>query len=184
MHTEQNAPHTHKKLCPCPCSPLTPTPSTPKPHTTTLEIIQSYFIQITHSPAPLGAQIKKQKYTCRFYTKLQNSPKITPPPTPHFQHLQVPIWAPNQKSTPSILFALSNPFLNGMTQLGSFKNRKVITFQAKNQGAGQGLPLRYWVKELLTQKLLGTNLATPESFIQINPTVKKLFNNLISTKSQ
>ena len=32
MHTEQNAPHNHSKLCPCP--PLTPT---------TLEIIQAYF---------------------------------------------------------------------------------------------------------------------------------------------
>ena len=47
MHTEQNAPHNHSKLCPCP--PLTPT---------TLEIIQAYFKQI--NPVP-GAQIKKQK---------------------------------------------------------------------------------------------------------------------------
>ena len=31
-----------------------------------------------------------------------------------------------------------------------------------------------------TQKLPGTNLATPESFIPIDPTIEKLMNNLIS----
>ena len=33
-----------------------------------------------------------------------------------------------------------------------------------------------------TQKLPGTNLATPESFIPIDPTNEKLINNLISTE--
>ena len=158
-------------------------PQTPHHHPWNYSVL--FYTNYPQPRTPGGSNQKTKIHMSVLYKIAKFSKNYPPPPpTPHFQHLQVPIWAPNQKSTPSILFALSNPFLNGMTQLGSFKNRKVITFQAKNQGAGQGLPLRYWVKELLTQKLLGTNLATPESFIQINPTVKKLFNNLISTKSQ
>ena len=61
------------------------------------------------------------------------------------------------------------------------KNLKVITFQAKGLDAGQGLPRKDWAGVLPTQKLLGTNLATPESFIPIDPTVEKLTTNLIIT---
>ena len=46
MHTEQNATHNHSKLCLCPAQPPPSNPP-PKPHTTTLEIIQAYFMQIT-----------------------------------------------------------------------------------------------------------------------------------------
>ena len=99
----------------------TPTPSSAQPHTTTLEIIQAYFIQINPPP---GAQIKKQIYTCilkfhfrwgLFYTKLQNSPKI-PPSNPILSIPQLRIWTPSQKSTHTLLFASSNPFQNGLTQ--------------------------------------------------------------------
>ena len=104
------------------------------------------------------------------------------PLQPPFQHPQLHIWPPNQKSTCSILFALSNSFQNGMTQPDSIKNWKVITFQAKGLGAGQGLPHRDWAGIIPTQKLLGTNQATPESLIPIDPTIEKLTNNLISTE--
>ena len=91
MHTEQNAPHNHSKLCPCP--PLTPT---------TLEIIQAYFKQIN---PPLGHKSKNKKYThlLKFNFKwglfyknckiLQKNYPLQPP----FQYLQLCIWAPNKK---------------------------------------------------------------------------------------
>ena len=81
----------------------------------------------------------------------------------------------------TLLFALSNPFQNGMTRPGSFKNHKVITFQAKGLGAGQGLPNRDWAGVLPTQKLLGTNLATLESFIPIDLTIQKLTNIFLNS---
>ena len=161
-------------------SPTTTTNSvpapTPKP---TLEIIQAYFLQII----PPGDS-KQKKYTRLlkfnfrwglFKTKLQNSPKNLPP---SFQHLQLRIWAQNQKSTCSILFTSSNSFQNGMTWPRSIKNRKVITFQVKGLGAGQGLPHGDWAGVIPTQKLPGTNLANPENFISIDPTVQKLINIL------
>ena len=102
--------------------------------------------------------------------------KNYPPPSP----LSTPATL-HQKSTCSIRFASSNPFQNVMTQPSSIKNCKVITFQAKNHGAGQGLPRRHWARVLPTQKLLGTNQANPESFIPIDPTIEKLISNLIIT---
>ena len=69
-----------------------------------------------------------------------------------------------------------------MTWPGSTKDHRAAPPQAK-QGAGQVLPGGDWAGVLPTQKLLGTNLATPESFIPIDPTVSKLPNNLIITES-
>ena len=69
-----------------------------------------------------------------------------------------------------------------MTWPSSIKDCKVITFQAKGLDAGQGLPCRDWARVLPTQQLPGTNLATPESFIPIDPTVEKLITNLIITE--
>ena len=57
MHTKQNAPHKHSKLYPHTPHPH-PSPSSPHhlyPTNTTLEIIQAYFIQITH---PWGSNQK------------------------------------------------------------------------------------------------------------------------------
>ena len=105
------------------------------------------------------------------------------PSTPPFQHLQLSIWALNQNSAPPILFASSNPFQNGMTRPSSIKNHGGDRFLAKGLGAGQGLPRRDWAGVLPTQKLPGTNLATPESFIPIDPTVEKLINNLFIKES-
>ena len=51
------------------------------------------------------------------------------------------------------------------------------------QDAGQGQPCRDWAGVLLTQKLLDTNLATPESFIPIDPTVQKLIDIFQNTES-
>ena len=66
-----------------------------------------------------------------------------------------------------------------MTHPSSIKNKGGDRFLAKGLGAGQGLLHRDWAGVLPTQKLPGANLATPESFIPIDPTVKKLINNLI-----
>ena len=115
-----------------------------------------------------------------FYTKF--SKKLLPP-TPFVTHPQLCIWAPNQKSTLSILFASSNPFQNGMTPYNSIKNHGAARFQAKGLGAGQSLHRRDWAGVLLTQKLLDTNLATPESFIPIDPTVQKLIDIFQNTES-
>ena len=93
----QNAPHKHSKLCPCHCPLLLPPPShpplPPKPHTTTLEIIQAYIIQIIPRPTP-RAQIKK--YTCLLkfnfvwgllYTKFCQ--KNYSPPNPPFNTREI-----------------------------------------------------------------------------------------------
>ena len=87
-----------------------------------------------------------------------------------------PIWAQIQKFMCTFLFASPNPFQNGLTRPSSIKNHKVITFQAKDLYAVQGLPHRDQAGVLPTQKLPDTNLATPESFIPIDLTVQKLTN--------
>ena len=117
-----------------------------------------------------------------FYIKLQNSTKNYPS-NPPFQHQQLCICALTQKFTPTFFFASSNTFQNGMTLPSTIKNHGAARFQAKGLGADQGLPHRDWAGVLPTQKLPGTNLATPESFIPIDLTIKKLTNNLIITES-
>ena len=76
-----------------------------------------------------------------------------------------------------------NLFQNGITQPGSSKNQGADKFQAKHLGAGQGLPHRDWAGVLPTQKLPGTNQATPEYFINIDQTIQKSINILISMES-
>ena len=51
-----------------------------------------------------------------------------------------------------------------------------IDFWQKGLGAGQGLPCWDWAGVQPTQKLLGTNVVTPESFIPIIKTLQKLTN--------
>ena len=86
----------------------------------------------------------------------------TTPSNPLFQHPQLRIWAPNQKTTFSILFVLSNPIQNCITQPGSIKNRKVITFQAKGLDAGLGLHCRNWAQVLPTHpKVTGHQPSNP-----------------------
>jgi len=70
-----------------------------------------------------------------------------------------------------------------MTPYNSIKNHGAARFQAKGLGAGQSLHRRDWAGVLLTQKLLDTNLATPESFIPIDPTVQKLIDIFQNTES-
>ena len=57
-----------------------------------------------------------------------------------------------------------------MTCPRCIKNHGGDRFLAKGLGAGQGLPSRDWADVLPTQKLTGTNQATPESFIPIDLT--------------
>ena len=157
------------------------TKSTPQPQQTLslppppLKLFR--HLEITPAPPPWGSNqetkmhmsLKIQFQVVLFYTKLQNFPKKIYPP---FQHLQLLIWAPNKKSMHTLLFAFSNHFQNCMTWACRIKNWKVITFQAK--GLTWSLPVwgHLWV--LPTQKLPGTNLATPECFIPFDPTDEML----------
>ena len=70
-----------------------------------------------------------------------------------------------------------------MTHPSSIKNHGGGRFLAKGLCAGQGLLCGDWSGVLPAQKLQGPNLATPESFIPIDPTVEKLINNLIIKES-
>ena len=120
------------------------------------------------------------KFNIRSGLPLNKVLQKIPPPFKHYTTLHL---SPNSKIHVHTRFALSNPYQNGMTWPGSIKNRKVISFQAKGLDAGQGLPRRDWAGVLPTQKLLGTNLATPESFIPIDHTVHKLTNTFRNTES-
>ena len=116
-----------------------------------------------------------------FYTKFSKNCSPLPLSSPTHNSASGP--QIKNQSTLSILFASSNPFQNGMTQYNSIKNHGAARFQAKGLGAGQSLPRRDWAGVLPTQKLLDTNLATPESFIPIDPTVQKLIDIFQNTES-
>ena len=60
-----------------------------------------------------------------------------------------------------------------MTQPGNNKDHGEAPPQSKGLGAGQVLPGGDWAGVLPTQKLLDTNLATPESFTPIGPPIQK-----------
>ena len=73
------------------------------------------------------------------------------------------------------MFGLSNPFQNGMTWPGSTND------QGKGLDAGQVLTGEDWALELTTKKLAATSLLSTENFIQISPSVQKLFMNFQNT---
>ena len=160
---EQNAPHNHSKLCPCPLPP-----STPKPHTTTLDITQAYFIQITPCPIPPpGLKSKNKKYMPLlkfnfrwglFYTKF--SKKIIPLQP---SNSGPPFCLPLQILSKMVWHV---PVASKTTEEIDFWQKAWVQARAYLVGTGQGP----------TQKLLGTDQTTPESFIPIYQTVKKLRN--------
>ena len=82
-----------------------------------------------------------------------------------------------------MLFGSTRAFQNGMTWSGSTKNHGAAPPQAKGLGASQVLPDGDWAGELPTQKLLNANLATPESFTLIGPTIQKLVHIMWNTKA-
>ena len=106
-----------------------------------------------------------------------NSPTntILLPSSPPLWHPQILIRAQNQKSPLTFLFAWSNPFQNGITSPISPKNHGPARFQGKGLDAGQGLLSGDWAVVLPNQMLLVTKQATPENFVQIGPSVQKLF---------
>ena len=95
--------------------------------------------------------------------------KKLPPPlgSPHPCNPEIGPRPQNKKSALPWLFGLSTAFQNGITRPGSTKNHGPARLQQKGQGAGQGLPGGDWTGVLPTQKLLQTNLASPE--ICLNP---------------
>ena len=82
-----------------------------------------------------------------------------------------------------MLFGSTRAFQNGMTQPGSTKDHRAAPPQSKGLGSGQVLPGGDWAGILSTQKLLDTNLATPESFTLIDPPVHKLVHINQNTKT-
>ena len=109
-------------------------------------------------------------------------PPLIPPQTQFYSPQAPPLWHPqiliraqNQKSPLTFLFAWSNPFQNGITSPISPKNHGSARFQGKGLDAGQGLLSGDWAVVLPNQMLLVTKQATPENFVQIGPSVQKLF---------
>ena len=82
-----------------------------------------------------------------------------------------------------MLFGLTRAFQNGMTLPGSTKDHRTAPPQTKGLGDGQVLPGGDWNGVLPTQKILDTNLATPESFTLIGPPIQKLVHIIQSTKT-
>ena len=78
------------------------------------------------------------------------------------------------KSTIPWLFGLSNAVQNGMIWLGSTKDHTAAWLQGKGLGEGQGLSGGDLARVLPTQKLLQSNLGTPENFVQFCPSFQKL----------
>ena len=70
-----------------------------------------------------------------------------------------------------------------MTRPGSTNYHRAAPLQGKGLGAGKGLPGGDLAGVLPTQKLPGTNQATPEYFINIDQTIQKSINILISMES-
>ena len=71
----------------------------------------------------------------------------------------------------------------GMKWYGSTKDHRAAPHQAKGLGASQVLPGGNSAVVIPTQKLLDTNLATPESFTPIGRPIQKLVNIIQSTKT-
>ena len=111
-----------------------------------------------------------------FYIKLQNSTKNYPS-NPPFQHQQLCICALTQKFTPTFFFASSNTFQNCMSWSRSTNSHGGDSLQGKGLDAAPVLQGEDWTQVLPTQYLPGTNQTSPENFIQICPTIQKLFFN-------
>ena len=111
-----------------------------------------------------------------FYKELPFSQKNCPPQGTHPCNPEIRPRPQNQKSALPQLFGSTTAFQNAMTQPGSTNNQGPAPLQGKGQCAGQGLPGGGdWAGVLPTQKLLQTNLASPENFVQIRSPVQKLF---------
>ena len=68
--------------------------------------------------------------------------------------------------------------------MGSTKNHGGDRFQGKSLDAVKGLCHRDWAGVLPSQKLLNSNLVTPENFVQFHPSVQKLFMIFFNTDRQ
>ena len=75
------------------------------------------------------------------------------------------------------MFGLSNAFRNGMTQPCSTHDHGGDRLQGKGLDAGQVVTGGYWALVLPTTKLAVTSLLSPKIFVQIGPSIQKLFMN-------
>ena len=151
-----------------------------------MNLLGAWFIQIPpqHPLPPPGIKSKNMcllKFHFReiLFYKYWTILKKLPPLTPTTYDL-----GPKSKICSQILFALLNAFQNDMTQPSSTKNHGGDIFQGKGLDAGQGLPHRDWAGVLPTQMFLNSNLITPENFIQLHPSVQKLFMIFFNTDAQ
>ena len=103
-----------------------------------------------------------------FYKELTNSHKNAPPlRCPHPCNPEIGPQPQNQKSALPRLFGLTTAFQNGMTLLGSTNDHLPAPLQGKGQGAGKGLPGGGLGESTTHPKVMQTNLASTENFVQI-----------------
>ena len=101
------------------------------------------------------------------YKKLLNSYKNCPHWGPHTCNLEIGPLATKAKICSATVVWLNVSFPKCYDTTGSTSDHGTAPLQGKGQGAGQGLPGWDWEGILPTQKLLQTNLASPENFVQI-----------------
>ena len=82
-----------------------------------------------------------------------------------------------KKSAHTCLFASSNTFQNCMSWSRSTNSHGGDSLQGKGLDAAPVLQGEDWTQVLPTQYLPGTNQTSPENFIQICPSIQKLFFN-------
>ena len=89
----------------------------------------------------------------------------------------------SNSATSPLLFCSTKALQNGLIWPSNTKDHGAAPPQAKELGAGQVLPGGDWTRVLPTQKLIHTNLATPESFTMLCPPVQKLVHIIRNTKT-
>ena len=93
--------------------------------------------------------------------------KMPPLRCPHPCNPEIGPQPQNQKSALPRLFGLTTAFQNGMTLLGSTNDHVPAPLQGKGQGAGKGLPGGGLGESTTHPKVMQTNLASTENFVQI-----------------
>ena len=89
-----------------------------------------------------------------------------------------------QKSSLTLWFASLNAFQNGMTRPSSTHDHRGDRLQGKGLNAGPVVTGGDWALVVPTPKLAATSLLSPENFVQIGPSVQKLFMIFQNTDTQ
>ena len=109
-----------------------------------------------------------------FYKKMDNLQKIWPPCRPCLHKPPERVLVKSQKSTLTLLFALSNAFWNRMTQPGSTYNQGGDRLQGKGMYASPVLQgTGHWYYP--TPKFAATSQISPVNFVQNRPSIQNIF---------